>query len=299
MSVCAVVVAYHPDIAALRKLCDNLRAQGAAVIVVDNTPSESALVPEPALNARWLSQGGNSGIAGAHNRGIREALRDAHEHVLLMDQDSQPAADMLARLLEAEQALLAAGRRVAAVAPVFDEPRQRVSSHFIRLQGWRIHKVRCRHADERVAADYVISSGCLIRAEVLREVGPMEEALFIDYVDIEWGLRALSEGYRSFGVCAAHMLHELGEPPAGLPFSRRKRYPVHSPLRHYYHFRNALLLYRRDYVPLAWKCNDGWRLALKFGFYSLMTPPRLSHFRMMLLGVWHGLRGRAGALRPE
>ncbi|HFE48143.1 MAG TPA: glycosyltransferase family 2 protein [Chromatiaceae bacterium] len=299
MSVCAVVVAYHPDIAALRKLSDNLHAQGATVIVVDNTPPQSARVPRPALDARWLSQGGNSGIASAHNRGIEAALAAGHAHVLLMDQDSQPAADMLARLLAAEQALLAAGQHVAAVAPVFEEPRQRVSSHFIRLQGWRIRKVHCRHADEHVAADYVISSGCLIRAETLREVGPMEDALFIDYVDIEWGLRALSRGYRSFGVCAARMLHELGEAPAGLPFSRRKRYPVHSPLRHYYHFRNALLLYRRDYVPIAWKFNDGWRLLLKFGFYSLMTPPRLAHFRMMLLGVWHGLRGRAGALRAE
>ncbi len=299
MGVRAVVVAYFPDPDRLHALCDELHAQGANVVVIDNTPPMSTVVPSLALNARWLSQGGNSGIASAHNRGIREALREGYRHVLLMDQDSQPEPDMLARLLAAERALLAAGRRVAAVAPVFDEPRQRVASHFIRLEGWRIRKLCCVDREQRIAADYVISSGCLIRTEVLRDVGEMDDSLFIDYVDIEWGLRALMRGYRCFGVCAAHMRHELGEPPAGLPFSRHKRYPVHSPLRHYYLFRNALLLYRRDYVPLAWKLNDAWRLVLKFGFYSLVTPPRLSHFRMMLLGVWHGLRGRAGGLRAE
>ncbi len=298
MSVCAVIVSYYPEAAVLRGLIDDLAAQGASVVVVDNTPPERAVAFD-AGPARWLSQGGNSGVASAHNRGIEAALAAGHGHVLLMDQDSRPAADMLSRLLAAEARLLAAGERVAAVAPLFREPRQGVESHFIRLEGWRIRKLGCEQAREPIAADYVISSGCLIRAEVLRAVGVMEDALFIDYVDIEWGLRALARGYRCYGVCAARMTHVLGEPPAGLPFSRRKRYPVHSPLRHYYHFRNALLLYRRDYVGLAWKFNDGWRLVLKFGFYSLFTPPRREHFRMMLLGLWHGLRGRAGALHPD
>ena len=296
MKVCAVVVSYYPKADALRALVERLRAQGAGVLVVDNTPPPASAPLAPGADVIRL--GGNRGIAAAHNHGIDEALAGGCSHVLLMDQDSEPADDMLARLLAAERRLLAAGRRVAAVAPLFEEPRQGVTSHFIRLDGWRVRKLRCERGDERLMADYVISSGSLIRAEVLRALGGMDEALFIDYVDIEWGLRALARGYRCYGVCDARMRHQLGDPPAGLPFSRRKRYPVHSPLRHYYHFRNALSLYRRDYVSLAWKLNDAWRLVLKFGFYSLMTPPRHEHLRMMLLGLWHGLRGRGGALRP-
>jgi rhamnosyltransferase len=71
---------------------------------------------------------------------------------------------------------------------------------------------------------------------------------------------------------------------------------VHTPLRHYYHFRNAVWLYRQNWVPRNWKWVDGYRLLLKYVFYSLFARPRVTHWRMMTLGIWHGLRGRAGCL---
>jgi len=41
---------------------------------------------------------------------------------------------------------------------------------------------------------------------------------------------------------------------------------------------------------------DGSRLCLKYVFYALFAKPRLSHWRMMTLGVWHGLMGKRGRL---
>lgn len=72
--------------------------------------------------------------------------------------------------------------------------------------------------------------------------------------------------------------------------------PFRSPLRHYYHFRNAIALYRRDYIPWRWSLNDAWRLLLKFVVYSVFTDERARHFKMMLLGISHGLRGKLGPL---
>ena len=127
----------------------------------------------------------------------------------------------------------------------------------------------------------------------LDRVGPMREDLFIDYVDVEWGLRARSRGYQCFGVCGAHMAHSLGE----LPIRWLGRaYPHHSPLRHYYLFRNAVLLYREGWLPLGWKLVDGARLALKYGFYGLFARPRGRHLAMMTKGLVHGLRGIGGRL---
>jgi len=121
----------------------------------------------------------------------------------------------------------------------------------------------------------------------------MREDLFIDYVDIEWGLRARHQGFQSYGVCSAYMRHSLGDHPINF-FG--KNIPLHSPLRHYYHFRNAVLLYREAWVPLNWKLVDGWRLCLKYVFYSLFAKPRMAHWRMMTLGLWHGLKGKTGKL---
>ena len=89
------------------------------------------------------------------------------------------------------------------------------------------------------------------------------------------------------------MEHTLGENPV-LFFGRR--IPVHSPLRHYYHFRNAVYMYRWMELPRNWKIVDGWRLVLKFVFYSVITKPRTQHFYYMAKGVWDGLCGRMGKL---
>jgi rhamnosyltransferase len=145
--------------------------------------------------------------------------------------------------------------------------------------------------DDVVEVDYLIASGSLIPLATLNAVGAMAEDLFIDYVDIEWGLRARGLGFRSYGVCAARMEHNLGEAPIRI---LGHSVPLHSPLRHYYHFRNAVWLYLNGNMPLHWKCADGWRLVLKYGFYTLFARPRLAHVRMMSRGILDGLRGRLG-----
>jgi rhamnosyltransferase len=53
-------------------------------------------------------------------------------------------------------------------------------------------------------------------------------------------------------------------------------------------------MYRQPWLPTHWKFADGWRLFLKYGFYTLFAKPRISHFRMMTLGILDGLRGRMG-----
>jgi rhamnosyltransferase len=121
----------------------------------------------------------------------------------------------------------------------------------------------------------------------------MEEGLFIDYVDIEWGLRARNLGYRNFGVHAAMMAHSLGD--EWIEF-RGRRVPVHSPLRHYYHFRNAIWLARRPWIGWPWRVILLQRLILQFLFFGVFAQHRVEHVRKMSLGFWHGLTGKSGRL---
>ncbi|MGE0800669.1 MAG: glycosyltransferase family 2 protein, partial [Lautropia sp.] len=161
-----------------------------------------------------------------------------------------------------------------------------------RIEGLHLRRCRCIADSDIVEVYYLIASGSLIPRATLEAVGTMAEALFIDYVDIEWGLRARRLGFRSYGVCGAKMSHDLGDEP--IRFLGRAL-PLHSPLRHYYHFRNAVWLYRSSGLPLGWKIVDGYRLLLKYGFYCLFAKPRLQHCRMMSRGIRDGLLGRLGA----
>lgn len=288
--VCAVVVTYQPEWSVLDRLLRAIQPQVGAVVVVDNGSREDVGAWLGARNERvqaCLSQGDNLGVARAQNIGIGWALTQGAGFVLLLDQDSEPAPDMVERLL----AVARGGDDIAAVGPFYQDPRQKATSPFIQIRGFGLVRHFPAPGRETAPVDYLISSGSLLPAAALRRVGPMREDLFIDYIDIEWGLRAATAGLRCVGVFGARMAHDLGEAP--MDFAGRS-IPIHSPLRHYYIMRNAVLLYRQRGLPRRWKWVDASRLVLKFGFYSLFTRRPTEHLRMMLLGLWHGLRGRGG-----
>lgn len=290
----AVVVTYQPVLDQLQRQLDSLVPQVDSVVVVDNhsiadLSTWMKLSVNPARAVIQLES--NQGVARAQNIGIAWARKQKATHVLLMDQDSIPASDMVMELLLAVQSIA----DVAVVGPRYLDSRQGNPTPFVRIRGLRFHRLPWDASHPILPVDCLITSGSLIPMIVLDQVGLMREDLFIDYVDTEWCLRARREGLQSYGVCTAAMTHSLGETPH-LFFGRT--IPVHAPLRHYYQMRNAILLYREPWVPLNWKLAIGWHLLLKFGFYSLVTAPRLQHLRMMALGVWHGVRGRAGPLTP-
>lgn len=290
-SIVSVVITYHPELGTLSRLVATLRAQGTHVLLVDNGSNESI--------SDWNSQqecqahhvialGENLGIARAHNIGIAWAEAEGADYVLLMDQDSIPAPDMVSALLKAVEL----APKVGAVGPRYADSRRQVNRPpFMQVKGLRLVRHTCQADNQVVPVDYLISSGSLIPLSTLREVGGMREDLFIDYVDIEWGLRAKKLGFQSLGVCSAKMEHSLGDNP--VQFFKRS-IPIHSSLRHYYHFRNAVLLYRSNWPPLNWKVVDGSRLILRYGFYTLFAKPRFTHWRMMTLGLLHGVINRAG-----
>jgi rhamnosyltransferase len=295
MDIVAVVVTHNPQFEVVRELLDALLPQLKSVVVVDNGSDEKF--------KSWLNQyreqgvhgifiGTNTGVATAQNIGVTWARRQGAECVILFDQDSLPATDMVIRLTMAMKAKQAEGCKVAAVGPRYIDGRHDNSTPFFRFRGLRLKQCACLTEDSVVPVDYLIASGCMIPLAVLDKIGGMRENLFIDYVDIEWGLRARYHCLQSYGVCSAHMTHSIGDPP--IKFFG-KIIPLHSPLRHYYHFRNAVLICKEPWVPLNWKLLDGWRLCIKYVFYSLFVRPRTAHWRMMTLGVWHGLRGRQGA----
>lgn len=292
-NVVAIIVTYYPEINSFERLLEALKDQVASVVVVDNGSGASVpsfMEKRGNPNEHVLPLGTNFGIATAQNKGIAWARKRGADYIVLFDQDSEPASDMIVRLLNVAESKLECGVQLAAVGPRYFDERQDNPPPFIKVKGLRVERQVCQIPEAVVEVDYLIASGCMIPMTVFDKVGGMRDELFIDYVDIEWGLRAKQHGLQAFGVCSATMRHNLGDEP--IIFLGRKM-PLHSPLRHYYHFRNAIWLYRQN-LPLHWRIADGIRLVLKYGFYTLFAKPRLAHLRMMTLGVWHGLRNRMG-----
>lgn len=298
-NVAAIIVTFLPDLDHLDDLLKSIACQVGAIIIVDNgsPPGVAELIRGYGIrDIQYLPLGHNSGVAHAHNVGIEKARDIGATHVILFDQDSLPAADMVSKLLDAERTLLSKNIKVGALGPSFYDTRDGFHYPFVRIKSGRLERIYESDVDGVCFADYLITSGCLIRLDVLGQVGGLRDDLFIDYVDVEWGLRLRSHGLCNIGVFGARMEHLLGDKAYVL--SGLWRIPMHAPLRHYYHFRNAILLYRSSAIPFQWKLVDGRRLFLRYWFYILFSKPRCSHLFMITRGILDGLRGISGKMQP-
>lgn len=292
--VFAVIVTYNPDMAVLETLLDSLLPQVGRAIIVDNGSSADLGLWSKNLrydNLLLHKLGQNYGIAHAQNVGIEKLEAHPEGFILLSDQDSKPAGDMVFELRKAARQLMAEGKKVAAVGPCYMDIRHNNPPPFIRIEGLAVRRQYAEKPDSVVEVDYLIASGCLIPAVALGIVGMMNVDLFIDYVDIEWGLRAKALGLQSFGIFAAKMEHSLGDEHVSFI---GKQIPLHSPLRHYYLVRNGFWLYKQKGLPLNWKFVDGYRMLIRICFYTLFAKPRGRHFSMMMRGLFHGLKSRMG-----
>ncbi|WIG54669.1 MAG: dTDP-rhamnosyl transferase RfbF [Rhodanobacteraceae bacterium] len=298
--VCAVVVTYHPDATLLAAQLDALQAQADRIVVVDNaTPGDSVralCAPHPQVELLSLTE--NLGLAAALNAGITRARETpGMTHVLLMDQDSVPEPGMVAAL-KAALDRQSQRTRVAAVGTRFLDPREGVDAPFVRIRFPVNLQLRCSGECDEIPCDFLITSGSLIPLDVLDQVGGMDEALFIDNVDLEWCFRATSKGYALFGVCGARMLHHHGAARHRLPGVPRG-VVVHTPRRLFYMMRNRVLLYRRAYTPRRWIAQDVPRLVVKFLLFALLIAPRRENVRGMLAGLRAGVAGRTAPPPPD
>lgn len=298
--VVAVVVTYRPDPRHTGPLLTALAAQCAHVVVVDNGSPEPARAELARLcddvGAELVELGENLGIAHAQNVGIERARELSADAVLLSDQDSLPAADMVDRLVSGFRRAVARGR-VAAVGPVSSDTRSTSEQMVYAARRWGPRRARPQEAhDGLVDAAFLIASGCLIEMNALDEVGDMNAAWFIDHVDLEWGLRARRAGFGLYAVTDAHLAHELGDRLTKLP-GRAQEVHVHSPVRTYYLARNTVLLIRSGLMTPSWRLGYAVWLTKYLAFNALLAAPRARRIALMARGLRDGLHGRTGRLR--
>lgn len=299
--VLAITVCYKPECDLLSKSVAALMEQGCDVLLVDNASSNVEDIRQSAhtTNSTLIELDQNLGLGAAHNIGIKYAQKHDYDYVLIMDQDSLPLPHMVASLVVANQQKSANNMPVSATGVTYLNVDNGNESFFIRFGKLKFTRHYCSNKDQGgcIEADFLISSGSLISLQAIDEIGLMDESLFIDHVDTEWFLRANNKGFKAYGVCAAVMQHGLGEQTHEVSIGGRKRnVPQHKPFRYYYIFRNSVLLYKRTYPSILWKWNDLQRLGMIFIMFGFLKTPRWANLQMMLLGLWHGIRGKAGKL---
>ncbi|EOI3364160.1 glycosyltransferase family 2 protein [Aeromonas hydrophila] len=285
-SYSVVIVFYNPEDEHIRN--SKKLSEGVDLVIIDNSPHPREYNIE---SAHIIKLNENKGIAAAINIGLQYSVNKGYKYSLILDQDSNPSINDLDKLVGKISALNRERlNKVAAVSPAYYDRAINKRCDFIVVNGNSISRVPSIGTDP-IDVSYTITSGTVIKLDVLNIVGFMDESLFIDFVDIEWCFRVVSKGYQIVGIPDVLMEHEIGCKPIRI-FGRT--YVNHSSIRHYYYFRNALLLMSRDYVPRAWKINEILKIVPRFFVYALFTDNRLAHCEKMLRGIYDGVRGKSG-----
>jgi GT2 family glycosyltransferase/glycosyltransferase involved in cell wall biosynthesis len=268
------------------------RTTPASILIVDNHSADgsAAMLRDSFPGIRVMELPDNLGFSGGCNVGIRAALAEPSQFVMLMNSDAVLAPEAIDHLLAA----MTKNPSLGIAAPVLlsrEEP-DHVSSAGISFSE-RTGRMRHRAPGRQFAAlgretVHVVDavSGCvmLIRREVFEKIGLLDEAYFFSFEDIDFCLRARGAGFQTACVNDARAYHE-----GGRTIGRRSSRRVYFGTRN--HLRLAARVGRRSSRPL--------RLGLVAGFnaaYVLMSPesPLLGGFAAFIRGMWDHANGRYG-----
>jgi GT2 family glycosyltransferase len=198
------------------------------VILVDNgsTDGSPALVRERHPDVTLIQNPTNLGFAGGNNVGIARALRDEADYVMLLNNDTELAPEMLRTLVDVAEG----DPTIGVVGPkiyYYDE------ASVIWSAGGGVDKLGqpwhyqadqvddgSRQHNEDV--DYVTGCAILVKRGVIDAIGALDERFFIYFEETEWCARARRAGYRVVYVPSARMWHKIQ--PTARPLSRRYLY---------------------------------------------------------------------------
>lgn len=189
----------------------------AAIIVVDNgsgdgSPAELARTLDPAV--QLIALDANLGFAGGNNVGIRRALADGVDWVLLLNNDAFVAPDLFVQLAQAAQAYPAP----ALLSPliVYDSAPDRIwSIGDKRIAGTLL--TRSLYRDQTIPgdlppvieADFLSACCLLVRRDVFATIGLLDERYFVYGEDADFCLRATRAGFRLACAPAARVRHAV------------------------------------------------------------------------------------------
>ncbi|WP_161158592.1 glycosyltransferase [Vibrio eleionomae] len=282
-----IVVFFEPD-----QSCQKFWlaiAQEHNIIIIDNSANYSTS-RELEKSAQYTFHNANKGgIAGALNQGLTY-IRDhgLSEWCCLFDQDSRPSFSFFSSMLN-QISLINEKDKVALCAPVYYETNLQKIADVIEITNNKLK--RHKYSDIKdlniVNATYTITSGSVINLSAWDAIGHYDEALFLDFVDIEWGMRASSIGYKIIVFPRIIMQHTLGDNPIKLWFYT---FPNHSSKRHYLYFRNVFLMIKKRHVFLSWKKKELIKLIPRIFIYSFFSKNNINNIRSIFLGMFDGLK---------
>ena len=256
------------------------------IIIIDNGSKNhgehrvlSKYSPKPIV----IRSDKNLGFAGANNLGYRAAKGD---YILYINNDIIITCPVLKVLVER----LRSDSRIGAVSPKIKYEYQRdtiqyagyKSANPIRASYQLVagYQLDCADFDQPKRTDAIHGACVMTTRKVIKEAGPMTEAYFLFYEELDWSLQLHRHGYETWYEPAATVFHK-----ESMTIKRG------SPQRLYYLTRSRILFVRRNRKGLFFLLSIMYQLTIvipKNIFYHLLRREWVS-LSAFIKGSFHGL----------
>lgn len=179
------------------------------VVVIDNDSKDGSIEEAKHLypRAHFIKNDTNLGFAAGNNVGIRFALEKGADYVWLVNNDAQVEKDTLSKLV-------AAGERqpkVGILSPLILHSDTKNIWFGKGVIDWT--SMKTRHVSPPTllhpfASEYICGCAMLVKKEVFKKIGLLDERYFLYYEDADFSVRATRAGFELSVIPEAHVLHQ-------------------------------------------------------------------------------------------
>lgn len=194
-----------------------MRAGDFRIVVIDNGSSDGSVeyLRQQFPQVQVLPQGRNLGFAAGCNVGMKRALEDQSEFILLVNNDTKVDPDMLRELIMEAQK----NPTAAMVSPkiFYFEPPDRIwwaGGQYNLWKGVPLH-IGCGarddgRFDEPCSINWATGCVVLLRSQALRQIGLFDERIFGNGEDVDLSIRLRQQGWTIRYAPRARVWHKEG-----------------------------------------------------------------------------------------
>ena len=233
----------------------------------------------------------NLGFTGGNNLGIKWALENYHDYVLLLNNDTVVEPDFLQPLVS----FLERNHDYGAAQPkiMFEKERNKIwnagGGYFKWLvMSWSVGIGKEDHGqfDEEKDTPWITGCAMMVRSDVIKEAGMLDNRFFAYYEDVEWSLRIQKSGYRLRYLPKSKIYHVAG----GSSKKIKTKEGIVPPIIHFYRTRNHLFLIRKHANPLSFVLSLVYQTAKNAAFIIYLAfIGRFQKVKAILKGHFEGL----------
>ncbi len=241
-----------------------------------------------------IQTGQNLGFTGGNNAGMRYALKNGADYIILLNNDTIVDGEFVAELVKVAETDESIGMLIPKIY-FHDRPDVvwYAGAFFYPWIGYGSHRgynVRDRGQFDTIE-ETERPTGCalMVTRELCDNIGLLRDEYFCYCEDLDWGLRASNARYKIMYVPPSKIWHKVSRSTGGNK----------SGIYLYYFVRNMLLCVNEN-KPLPFLLRFFRYFTILFtSVLSLFTQhvPKISGMKYLCRGALHYFRGRFGELR--